>query len=224
MTVLDRGSRPLANADHDVAEVVSQSLSDDGVTIINDASVTAVNDGADATTVTNKVGGETKTIDAEAVLLAVGCKPATADLGLEKAGIDTDDRRFITNDEYLRTSAESVFAFGDVNGGRMFTYIFLDDNRILADQILGEGRRSTKDRGAVPYTMFLTPPVARVGLTEKAGRDLGYDVKIGAKLMADIAVAPRAKIEGDPRGIVKFVVDAKTAHILGAALVHVHSQ
>ncbi|MGO2859995.1 MAG: dihydrolipoyl dehydrogenase family protein [Brevibacterium sp.] len=224
VTVLDRGQRPLANEDDDVAEVVAQSLTDDGVTIVNDASVTAVADGADAATVTYEVGGETKSIDAEAVLLAVGRKPATADLGLEKAGIDTDERGFITVDEYLRTSAEGVYAFGDVNGGPMFTYISLDDNRILADQLLGEGTRSTKDRGSVPYTMFLTPPVARVGLTERAAREQGYDVKVGAKAMADIAAAPRAKIEGDPRGIVKFVVDAKTDHILGAALVHVHSQ
>lgn len=117
-----------------------------------------------------------------------------------------------------------MYAFGDVNGGPMFTYISLDDNRILADQLLGEGKRSTRDRGSVPYTMFLTPPVARVGLTEKAARDEGYEIKVGAKLQADIAAAPRAKIEGDPRGIVKFVVDAKTDLILGAALVHVHSQ
>ncbi len=224
VTVLDRGPRPLANEDDDVAEVVAQALADDGVTIVNDASVTAVNDGADAATVTYEVGGETKTIDAEAVLLAVGRKPATADLGLEKAGIDTDDRGFIITDEYLRSSAEGVYAFGDVNGGPMFTYISLDDNRILADQLLGDGKRSTKDRGSVPYTMFLTPPVARVGLTEKAARDEGYEIKVGAKLQADIAAAPRAKIEGDPRGIVKFVVDAKTDLVLGAALVHVHSQ
>jgi pyruvate/2-oxoglutarate dehydrogenase complex dihydrolipoamide dehydrogenase (E3) component len=224
VTVLDRGSRPLANEDEDVAEVVAQSLADDGVTIVNDASVTAVKDEADAATVTYEVEGETKTIDAEAVLLAVGRRPATADLGLEQAGIETDGRGFITVDDHLRTSAKGVYAFGDVNGGPMFTYISLDDNRILADELLGEGQRSTKDRGSVLYTMFLTPPVARVGLPEKAARDEGYEIKVGAKLMADIAAAPRAKIEGDPRGIVKFVVDAKSDHSLGAALVHVHSQ
>ncbi|MGC2941270.1 MULTISPECIES: FAD-dependent oxidoreductase [unclassified Brevibacterium] len=224
VTVLDRGPRPLANEDDDVAEVVAQALADDGVTIINNASVTAVGDGSESATVSFEVGGEQKTIDADAVLLAVGRKPATADLNLEKAGIDTDERGFITVDDHLRTSADSVFAFGDVKGGPMFTYISLDDNRILADQLLGEGKRSTKDRSSVPYTMFLTPPVARVGLTEKAAREEGYEIKVGAKLMADIAAAPRAKIEGDPRGIVKFVVDAKTDHILGAALVHVHSQ
>ncbi|HCG56901.1 MULTISPECIES: FAD-dependent oxidoreductase [Brevibacterium] len=224
VTVLDRGERPLANEDADVAEVVAQALADDGVTIINEASVTAVADGTDQATVTYEVGGEEKQVDAEAVLLAVGRAPTTEGLGLGKAGIETDKRGFITVDEHLRTSAEGVFAVGDVNGGPMFTYISLDDNRILADQLLGEGERSTADRSAVPYTMFLTPPVARVGLSEDAAREQGYDVKVGAKAMADIAAAPRAKIEGDPRGIVKFVVDGATDHILGAALVHVHSQ
>lgn len=211
VTVLDRGPRPLANEDDDVAEVVAQALADDGATIINDASVAAVNYGAEAATVTYEVSRETETIGAEAVLLAVGRKPAT------------DERGFITTDERLRPSAEGVFAFGDDNDGPMFTYISLADNRIFAHQLLGEGKRSTKDRGSVPYTMFLTRAVARVGLTEKAARGEGYEAKVGAKLQADIAAAPRAKIEGDPRGIVKFVVDATTDHILGSALVHVHS-
>ena len=224
VTVLDRGQRPLASEDADVAEVVAQALSDDGVTIINEASVTAVADGSDQAAVTYEVDGEEKSIDAEAVLLAVGRAPAAAGLSLDKAGIDTDEKGFIAADEHLRTSAEGVFAVGDVKGGPMFTYISLDDNRILADQLLGEGERTTADRVAVPYTMFLTPPVARVGLSESAAREQGYDVKVGAKAMADIAAAPRAKIEGDPRGIVKFVVDAATDNILGAALVHVHSQ
>ncbi|MDN6132893.1 MAG: FAD-dependent oxidoreductase [Brevibacterium sp.] len=224
VTVLDRGERPLASEDSDVAEVVAQALADDGVTIVNEASVTAVADGADAATVSYEVDGEEKQIDAEAVLLAVGRAATTAGLGLDKAGIEVDEKGFITVDEHLRASAEGVFAAGDVNGGPMFTYISLDDNRILADQLLGEGERSTADRSAVPYTMFLTPPVARVGLSEDAAREQGYDVKVGAKAMVDIAAAPRAKIEGDPRGIVKFVVDGATDHILGAALVHVHSQ
>lgn len=224
VTVLDRGRRPLANEDADVAEVVAQALTEDRVTIVSEASVTAVSEGAETATVSYEVGGEEKTIDAEAVLLAVGRASTTEGLGLDKAGVETDEKGFITVDEHLRTSAEGVFAAGDVNGGPMFTYISLDDNRILADQFLGEGKRSTSDRGAVPYTMFLTPPLARVGLSEDAAREQSYDVKVGVKAMADIAAAPRAKIEGDPRGIVKFVVDAATDHILGAALVHVHSQ
>lgn len=224
VTILDMGPRPLANEDTDVAEVVTSALKDDGIRIINNASVTAVEDGADAATVSYTVDGSETSIEADAVLLAVGRRPATKDLGLEAAGVDLDDRGYVVVDGHLRTSADGVYAIGDVKGGPMFTYISLDDNRIIADDLLGDGKRTTEDRIHIPYTMFLTPPVARVGLTEQAAREQGYSVKVGAKPMAEIAAAPRAKIEGDARGIVKFVVDADTDRILGAALVHVHSQ
>lgn len=224
VTILDRGSRPLAGEDQDVADVVASALAEDGVTIINDASVTGIVDGQNTAQIIYERQGKAVTAEADAVLLAVGRTPATASLDLDKASVDVDEHGFVTVDEYLRTSAEGVYAFGDVNGGPMFTYISLDDNRILADQLLGEGNRSTVDRVAVPSTTFVTPPMSRVGLSERAAREQGFDIKVGAKKMADIAAAPRAKIEGDPRGIVKVVVDSATDHVLGAALVHVHSQ
>ena len=106
----------------------------------------------------------------------------------------------------------------------MITYVSLDDNRIVSEQLFGAGQRSTADRVAVPQVIFLTPPLARVGLTETQAREQGYDVLVAAKQMADIAAAPRAKIEGEPRGIVKCVVDAGTDEVLGVVLMHVHSQ
>lgn len=224
VTVLDRGTRPLAAEDRDVADVIVSALADKGVTIVNDAQVTGIDDGDDHARVTYAHDGADHSIDADAVLLAVGRAPATADLGLEQAGVEVDARGSVVVDDHLRTSADGVFALGDVTGGQMFTYLSLDDNRVVVDQLLGDGRRSTADRAAVPYSMFVTPPLSRVGLTEDAARAQGFDVGVGAKLMADIAAAPRAKIEGDPRGIVKFVVDRATDLVLGAALVHVHSQ
>lgn len=224
VTVLDRGSRPLRGEDADVAEVVASALADDGVTIINGASVTGIDDGEQTARVSYQLDGADTSIDAEAVLLAVGRAPATTGLGLDRAGVEVDERGYVVVDDHLRTSADGVFALGDVNGGPMFTYVSLDDNRIVADQLFGDGRRSTADRKAVPYSMFVTPPLARVGLTEHAAREQGFAVKVGVKAMADIAAAPRAKIEGDPRGIVKLVVDGATDLVLGAALVHVHSQ
>lgn len=113
---------------------------------------------------------------------------------------------------------------GDVNGGPQFTYVSLDDNRIVADRILGSGTRSTADRVAVPYTIFTTPPLARVGLSEDQARAAGRRIKVAVKKVVDIAAMPRPKIVGDARGIVKFVVDADSDEILGAALMHVDSQ
>lgn len=224
VTVLDRGERPLRHEDADVADTAAEALRGDGVRITTGASVTVVQDGSDLARVTYEVDGESRTIEAEAVLLALGRTPATAGLGLDRADVATDEDGFVVVDDRLRASAEGVYALGDVNGGPQFTYVSLDDNRIVADQLFGPGDRSTDDRTAVPYTMFLTPPLARVGLTEAEAREQGREVVVGAKPMAEIAAAPRAKIEGDPRGIVKCVVDAGTDEILGAALMHVHAQ
>ena len=127
-------------------------------------------------------------------------------------------------DEHLRSSQPHIFAIGDVNGGPQFTYISLDDNRIVADQLIGRGERSTADRKFVPYTVFMTPAFARVGLTEREARERGLSVKVVEKAIADIAAMPRAKIVGETRGLMKFVVDSETDLVLGAALLSVDSQ
>lgn len=97
----------------------------------------------------------------------------------------------------------------------------MDDHRIVLDALVGTAERSTADPTAVPATTFLTPPLARVGLTEQEARDRGLDVRVAVKRVEQIATMPRPKIEGDPRGIVKLVVDGATDQVLGAALMHV---
>ena len=135
-----------------------------------------------------------------------------------------DERGFIVVDEQLRTSADGVFAVGDVNGGPQFTYISYDDHRIVLDQLVGEGRRRTTDRVAVPTTTFLTPPLSRVGLSETQAREHGLDVHVVAKAVADIAAMPRPKILGETHGLIKFVVDANTGLLVGVTLFCVDSQ
>ena len=224
VTVIDRAERPLKHEDADVAAAALKILQDDGVEIISNASVISVADGVDRAQVTYDVAGEQRFAESDAVLLALGRTPSTAGLGVDRAGVDVDARGFVVVDRHLRTTAESVFALGDVNGGPQFTYLSLDDNRIVRSQLFGAGERTTDDRVAVPYTVFLTPPLARVGLSETDARAQGYDVRVAVKQVADIAAAPRAKIDGDPRGIVKVVVDAATDQVLGAALMHVHAE
>lgn len=161
---------------------------------------------------------------ADAVLLATGRRPATDDLGLEAAGIDVDERGAIVVDEHLRTSAHGVFALGDVHGGAQQTYLSLDDHRIVLSQLAGDGSRSTSDRVAVPTATFLTPPLAAVGLTEAEAREQGRNVLVATQKVAAIKAMPRPKTLGDPRGLVKIVVDAGTDEILGARLFHVDAQ
>nr|WP_137802559.1 FAD-dependent oxidoreductase [Kocuria sp. 2SI] len=163
-------------------------------------------------------------VKADAVLVAAGRTPATADLNLEAAGIETDDRGFVAVDDQLRTSAEGVYAVGDINGGPQFTYISLDDHRIVWDQLIGSGQRSRADRVAVPSTTFLTPPLSQVGMGPEEAVRAGHSVLYAAKDVASIAAMPRPKIVGETDGVITFTVDAQTRQVLGASLFCIDSQ
>lgn len=176
-----------------------------------------------ATVVYDKDGHE-HSVAADAILAATGRAPATRDLALEAAGVRTTERGGVEVDGFLRTSQPHIYALGDVNGGPQFTYISLDDSRIVLDQLIGEGKRSTADRVAIPHTLFMTPPLATVGLTEKEARAAGHRVKIASQPVAEIIAMPRAYIVEDPRGVMKFVLDADTDDILGAALLSIDAQ
>ncbi|HID4261840.1 TPA: FAD-dependent oxidoreductase, partial [Serratia marcescens] len=130
-------------------------------------------------------------------------------------GVETDERGAVRVDAQLRSSVPHIWALGDVNGGPQFTYISLDDFRIVRDSLFGAGKRSTADRGAVPYSVFITPSFSRIGLSEDQARQQGRDIKV-ATLPA--AAIPRARVLGDTRGLLKAVVDAQTGQILGVAL------
>lgn len=221
VTVLNRRPRLLPAEDEEVAAEVQSVLEGDGITVLHEADLRGVEDGAEEALLRLEVAGRSRELAADAVLLATGRRPATDDLGLEAAGIDVDERGAIVVDEHLRTSAHGVFALGDVHGGAQQTYLSLDDHRIVLSQLTGDGSRSTSDRVAVPTTTFLTPPLAAVGLTETEAREQGRDVLVATQKVAAIKAMPRPKTLGDPRGLVKIVVDAGTDEILGARLFHV---
>jgi pyruvate/2-oxoglutarate dehydrogenase complex dihydrolipoamide dehydrogenase (E3) component len=214
VTVLERHDQVLAREDDDIAAAARDILHDKGVRIITGAQVTAVDDG----TVSYRADGTAHTVDADAILVALGREPVTAELDLAAAGVQTTTSGAVVVDEYLRSNQSHIFAMGDVNGGPQFTYVSLDDYRIVLDQLVGAGLRSTPDRKALPYNLFITPPLGRVGLTEREARDKGLDIKVAAMAVADMATVPRARIVGEPQGRMKVVVDAQTDLILGAAL------
>lgn len=149
---------------------------------------------------------------ADDLLVAVGREPVTDGLDVEQAGVELDDRGFVVVDQHLRTTAEHTWAAGDVAGSPQFTHASLDDYRIIKANLSG-GSRSTADR-LIPYTVFVTPELARVGLTETQARERGYDVEV-ARLPA--AAIPRAKTMRQTECVWKAVVDAGTERVLGAA-------
>ncbi|WP_432164260.1 dihydrolipoyl dehydrogenase family protein [Streptomyces tendae] len=224
VTVLEASSDILRREDEDVATAVKEIFDEEGVNVASGAKVLEVSDSADHTTVVYEQDGTKHAVDVDTVLVATGRRPATSELNLEAAGVSVTDRGAIEVDRHLRSSQPHIFALGDVNGGPQFTYISLDDSRIVLDQLTGEGRRNTDERTDVPHTLFITPPLATVGLTETEARAAGHRVKVASQPVAEIIAMPRAYVVEETRGMMKFVIDADTDRILGAALLSTDAQ
>ncbi|MEV0055929.1 FAD-dependent oxidoreductase [Saccharopolyspora shandongensis] len=224
VTMFEDAPKILRHEDDDVAAAAEEILSDEGIEILAGADVVEVVDGDDSATVVYERDGERHSVQVDAILAAAGRKPATEGLGLEAAGVRVTDRGAVEVDEYLRTSQPHIFALGDVNGGPQFTYISLDDSRIVPAQLIGNGKRITTDRVAVPHTLFMTPPLATVGLTEREAHAAGRVVTIAEQPVAEIVAMPRAYAVEETRGLMEFVLDAETDEILGAALLSVDAQ
>ncbi|BEO04647.1 pyridine nucleotide-disulfide oxidoreductase [Serratia marcescens] len=211
VTVFEEADTLLGREDRDMAQAIQQILSDAGVSFTFNAGVKQVRDVEGGVEVVHQCGVQ----PFDALLVAAGRVPNTAGLQLARAGVETDERGAVRVDAQLRSSVPHIWALGDVNGGPQFTYISLDDFRIVRDSLFGAGKRSTADRGAVPYSVFITPSFSRIGLSEDQARQQGRDIKV-ATLPA--AAIPRARVLGDTRGLLKAVVDAQTGQILGVAL------
>lgn len=224
VTILEMTDQILRREDDDVAQTAISIFENEGVKIVTNATVLEIRDGDEGAVVVYEREGERFTVEADAVLPATGRAPATEGLGLGAAGVAITPRGAIVVDEHLRTSQPHIYALGDVNGGPQFTYVSLDDARIVLDQLTGEGKRSTADRQSVPRTLFISPPLATVGLTEREARAAGHRIKIGSQNVGEIFAMPRAYIVEETRGMMKFIIDLDTDFILGAALLSVDSQ
>ncbi|EPO5274307.1 reactive chlorine resistance oxidoreductase RclA [Citrobacter braakii] len=216
VTIYEAAPLFLAREDRDIADAIANILRDKGVEIILNARVQAVSSHDGAVQVQMPEGVQT----VDALLVASGRKPATENLQLQNAGVDVNERGAIVVNKYLRTSADNIWAMGDVTGGLQFTYISLDDFRIVRDNLLGEGLRNTGDRQNVPYSVFMTPPLSRVGMTEEQARASGAAVQV---VTLPVAAIPRARVMNDTRGVLKAVVNRETKQILGVSLLCVDS-
>ncbi|MGX1364871.1 pyruvate/2-oxoglutarate dehydrogenase complex dihydrolipoamide dehydrogenase (E3) component [Streptomyces canus] len=210
VTVLDRNRRLLPREDADISGVLAECLREDGVEVL--AGVT-VKEASRDHGVVRLVLEDGRILVADDVLAATGRDPVTRDLGLDAAGVRTDERGFVRVDETLATDAPHTWAAGDVAGSPQFTHVSLDDYRIIKANIAG-GTRSTTGR-LVPWNLFTDPELARVGLTEEQARATGRDIRV-AKL--PVKAIPRARTMRETRGLWKAIVDRSTEEILGVAL------
>ena len=210
VTVVQDGDVFLPREDEDIAKAIRDVLEAKNVEIVTGAKVTKVDEGK----LYDEVAGESKTLDSDAILLAVGRRPNTDGLGCENAGVKLTERGAVETDEHLKTSVSNIWAAGDVCGKLQFTYISLDDSRIIWDEIMGEDKRTTQNRGAFSYSVFINPPLSRVGMSEKEAKAAGIEYKV---LSLSANAIPKAKVLRKTDGLLKALVTADGT-ILGAEL------
>lgn len=214
VTVIERGRHLIGREDPEVSLQVREILEAEGIRIRCGAECIQLHPDAGGVAVAvNGPGGSERIVGSHA-LLAVGRRPNTDDLGLDKAGVTTDAHGYIQVDDQLRTSADGIWALGDCNGRGAFTHTAYNDYEVVAANLLDGGQRSVTDRIPV-YALYTDPPLGRVGMTEVQARQAGHRVRIGMRPMTRVA---RAVEKGESQGSMRVVVDADTDRILGAAI------
>jgi pyruvate/2-oxoglutarate dehydrogenase complex dihydrolipoamide dehydrogenase (E3) component len=221
VTILETMPSFIPREDEDIADEVKKVLNGKGVDVLTGVQVQRVVPGEATDWVVFERDGERHEVEADAILVATGRQAYTDGLNLKAAGVTTDGRGFIPVNESLQTNQPHIWALGDINGGPQFTYISLDDYRIMRNQWLGGEDRKTTDRKNVPFCVFLSPPLAHVGLREKEAVAAGYPVKI-AKIPSSIVSRPL--IAGQTEGVLKAILHAETDQILGFTLFCIEAQ
>lgn len=216
VTVFEHGERLVKREDKDIADEIQKVLESQGVAFEFLSSVEAFeNDGEQVIVSYKDASGNNHRLTVDGVLLAAGRHANTKALALDQAGVEVDARGNVIVNEHLQTNVPHIYAMGDVKGGLQFTYISLDDYRIVKDHLFGEGKRTTENRGNIAYSVFISPTFSRVGLSEQEALKAAHNIKI-AKMPA--AAIPRANVISQPNGLLKAVIDADTEQVLGCVL------
>jgi pyruvate/2-oxoglutarate dehydrogenase complex dihydrolipoamide dehydrogenase (E3) component len=214
VTIIEKASRLVSREDEDVSACIKSFLEKEGITIrLNAECIHLESHGDDVAVGVNCPDDGTDSIGSH-ILLAVGRRPNTDDLGLDRAGVEIDERGYIAVDDQLRTNVPGIWALGDCNGRGAFTHTAYNDFEIVAANLLDNDPRRVTDR--IPcYGLFTDPPLGRVGLTEAAVRKSGKPALIGTRPMTKVG---RAVEKSETEGFMKVLVDAETKQILGASI------
>ena len=215
VTVIEHGKQLMAREDPDVSAALQRILTDEGIDFLVGPEITRVEgrSGKEVTVVVRTRAGEQR-IEGSDILVAAGRIPNTADIGLDKAGIELDARGFVRVNERLETTAPDVWAIGECAGSPQFTHVSEDDFRIIRDNLAG-GKRSTRDR-LIPYCMFTDPPLAHVGLSEAEAQRQGLDVRVAKLPMSGVL---RAQTTGETQGFMKVLIAGRDDRILGFTMI-----
>jgi len=214
VTVIEAAPRLLLREDEDVSKSVTEFLMEEGITVHIASNVTAVDKHGNGVNVTVKSAGKISQCTGTHILIAIGRRPNTDDLGLDRAGVEVDSRGFIKVDDQLRTNVSGIWALGDCNGRGAFTHTSYNDFEIVAANLLDNDRRKVSDRVAA-YALYTDPPLGRVGMTESEVRQTGRPALISTVAMEDVS---RAYEKGETKGFMKILVDRDSKLIVGASL------
>lgn len=213
VSLIQREDQLMPGEDEDVAQAIQAFLEEEGVEVLLNADTKAITQQGNGLQFQIEIGKKKISRSGTHLLMATGRRPNSKDIGLEAAGIETDDKGYIQVDDYGRTSVKGVFALGDVNGCGAFTHTSVNDAEVVLDHLQG-GKRKISDRIPI-YALFSDPPLGRVGLSEKAALQEGKKVLRSTMPMKEIS---RAREMGETQGFAKILVDAETDLILGAAV------
>ncbi len=214
VTVVEMGDRLIARDDEDVSAAVKEILENEGIDVRLAAECVGLEQRGGEVALTASCEPGPEEIIGSHVLLAVGRRPNTDDLGLDAAGVETDRRGYIGVDDQLRTNVPGIWAIGDANGRGAFTHTSYNDYEILAANLFDDDPRRLTDR-IVTYGLYIDPPLGRAGLTEREVRASGRKALVGKMMMARVG---RARERGETQGFMKILIDAETNKILGAAI------
>ncbi len=214
VTVVQQGPRLIARDDEDVSAAVKDILENEGIEVrLNAGCIGVEKRGSQVGVRLHCESGSPEVIGSH-LLLAVGRRPNTDDLGLEKAGVKTDERGYIVVDDQLRTSVPGISAMGDVNGRGAFTHTSYNDYEIIAANLLDGDSRRVTDR-ILTYAVFIDPPLGRAGMTEREARESGRKILMGKMMMTSVG---RARERSETQGFMKVLIDAESKKILGSAI------
>jgi pyruvate/2-oxoglutarate dehydrogenase complex dihydrolipoamide dehydrogenase (E3) component len=213
VTVIELGPRLIAREDADVSQAVADFLKEEGIDVRVDSKVIGVEKQGNAIGVKIESAGKTSQVVGTHVLVAIGRRPNTDDLGLDKAGIATDKHGYIQVDDQLRTNVSGIWAMGDCNGRGAFTHTSWNDFEIVAANLLDNDQRRVSDR-ITAYALYTDPPLGRAGMTETEVRKTGKAALISTRAMEDVS---RAYEKGETKGFMKILVDRDSEQILGAS-------
>ena len=213
VTVIELAPRLIAREDEDVSSAVAEFLTEEGIDVRVDSKVVGVEKHGNRIAVYVESAGKTSQVLGTHMLVAIGRRPNTDDLGLDKAGIATDPHGYIQIDDQLRTNVSGIWAMGDCNGRGAFTHTSWNDFEIVAANILDNDQRRVSDR-ITAYALFTDPPLGRVGMTEGEVRKNGKPALVSTMQMKDVS---RAYEKGETKGFMKILVDRSNQQILGAS-------